>query len=60
VKVNVTKAGHFAKVDGVMTELNKGEQELESKLAESMVKNGYAIKVESVKPEPKPKSKQTK
>jgi hypothetical protein len=60
VKVNVTKAGHFAKIDGVMTELKIGEQDLESKLAESMVKNGYAIKVESVKSESKSKPKQTK
>ena len=50
MKVNVTKAGHFAKVDGVVTELELGEQELEVKLAESMIKAGYAIKVEAAKP----------
>lgn len=54
MKVNVTKAGHFAKVDGVMTELELGEQDIETKLAESMIANGYA---EEVKPASKPKSK---
>ena len=57
MKVNVTKAGHFAKVDGVMTELKTGEQDIDTKLAESMVKAGYA---EEVKPAAKPEPKQTK
>ena len=47
MKVNVTKAGHFAKVDGVMTELKTGEQEIETKTAESMIANGYAEEVKA-------------
>lgn len=46
MKVNVTKAGHFAKVKGEVTELKLGEQDLETQLAEAMVKAGYAVKVE--------------
>lgn len=30
-----------------MTELETGEQEIETKLAESMIKNGYAEEVKS-------------
>tara|TARA_R110002049_G_scaffold77880_1_gene198902 strand:- start:1530 stop:1706 length:177 start_codon:yes stop_codon:yes gene_type:complete len=56
MKVNVTKKAHFAKVDGVLTELALGEQEIDTKTAESMIGNGYAVKVEAAKP--KPKSKQ--
>lgn len=56
MKVNVTKKAHFAKVDGVLTELALGEQEVDTKTAESMITNGYAVKVEAAKP--KAKSKQ--
>lgn len=55
MKVNVTKAGHYAKVKGVLTELELGEQDIETKVAESMIANGYA---EEVKPTAKHKSKQ--
>lgn len=55
MKVNVTKAGHYAKVKGVLTELELGEQDIETKVAESMIANGYA---EEVKQAAKPKSKQ--
>jgi len=53
MKVNVTKKAHFAKVDGVLTELKLGEQEIDTKTAESMIANGYAFKVEAVKAETK-------
>ena len=53
MKVNVTKKAHFAKVDGVLTELKMGEQEIDTKTAESMIANGYAVKVEAVKAETK-------
>jgi len=53
MKVNVTKKAHFAKVDGVLTELKLGEQEIDTKTAESMIANGYAVKVEAAKPETK-------
>lgn len=53
MKVNVTKKAHFAKVDGVLTELDLGEQEIDTKTAESMIANGYAVKVEAAKPETK-------
>lgn len=43
MKVNVTKAGHYAKVKGVLTELKTGEQDLSKELAESMVKNKWAV-----------------
>ena len=49
MKVNITKAGHYAKVKGVLTELETGEQEIETKLAESLIKNGYAKEVEKPK-----------
>ena len=55
MKVNVTKTGHFAKVKGVVTEIELGEQEIETKTAESMIANGYA---EEVKVAAKPKAKQ--
>lgn len=57
MKVNVTKAGHFAKVDGVMTELKTGEQDIANSLAESMIKAGYAINVEAAKPQAKTATK---
>lgn len=70
MKVNVTKAGHYIKVDGVTTELDNGEQEIEDSVAEKMVKSGFAeavkveVKLEDVKveykPEPKTKPKATK
>ena len=53
MKVNVTKKAHFVKVDGVLTELKLGEQEIDTKTAESMIANGYAVKVEAAKPETK-------
>jgi len=53
MKVNVTKKAHFAKVDGVLTELALGEQEIDTKTAESMISNGYAVKFEAAKPETK-------
>ena len=56
MKVNVTKAGHYIKVDGVLTELDKGEQEIEYSVAESMVASGFASEV---KAEPKPSTKKT-
>jgi len=57
VKVNVTKAGHYIKLEGVLTELKTGEQDIEDKTASSMIDNGYAVKVE---PEPKkPEVKKT-
>ncbi len=56
MKVNVTKAGHYIKVDGVTTELNKGEQEIADSVAESMVASGFAIEV---KAEPKQAIKKT-
>lgn len=49
MKVNVTKKGHFAKIKGVLTKLEIGEQEVETKLAESLIKNGYAKEVEKPK-----------
>lgn len=54
MKVNVTKAGHYIKVDGVLTELDKGEQEIDDSVAEKMVESGYASEV---KEEPKPSTK---
>ena len=57
MKVNVTKKAHFAKVDGVLTELALGEQEVDTKTAESMIANGYAVKVEAAKPKTKPSTK---
>ena len=57
MKVNVTKKAHFAKVDGVLTELALGEQEVDTKTAESMIANGYAVKVEAAKPKPKATTK---
>lgn len=61
MKVNVTKAGHYIKLNGVLTELNIGEQDIEDKTASSMIDNGYAVKVESEsEPEPKkPEAKKT-
>ena len=53
MKVNVTKKAHFVKVDGVLTELELGEQEIDTKTAESMIVNGYAVKVEAAKSETK-------
>jgi len=53
MKVNVTKKAHFVKVDGVLTELALGEQEVDTKTAESMITNGYAVKVEAAKSETK-------
>lgn len=58
MKVNVTKAGHFAKVKGVVTEIELGEQEIQTKTAESMIANGYAEEVK-VTTKPKTKEKQT-
>lgn len=55
MKVNVTKKGHYAKAKGVIVELELGEQEIETKTAESMIANGYA---EEVKPATKAKPKQ--
>ena len=57
MKVNVTKKAHFAKVDGVLTELKLGEQEIDTKTAESMIANGYAVKVEAAKPKTKSTTK---
>ena len=57
MKVNVTKKAHFAKVDGVLTELSLGEQEIDTKTAESMIANGYAVKVEAAKPKAKSTTK---
>ncbi|QDP48228.1 MAG: hypothetical protein Unbinned6437contig1000_82 [Prokaryotic dsDNA virus sp.] len=57
MKVNVTKAGHYIKVDGVTTELEKGEQEIADSVAEKMVKSGFAeavkveVKLEDIKEE---------
>lgn len=65
MKVNVTKAGHYIKVDGVTTELKKGEQEIADSVAEKMVKSGFAeevkapVKSEEVKVESKPAPKKT-
>lgn len=65
MKVNVTKAGHYIKVDGVTTELSKGEQEIADSVAEKMVKSGFAeevkppVKSEEVKVESKPSPKKT-
>lgn len=56
MKVNVTKAGHYIKVDGVTTELDKGEQEIADSVAESMVASGFAIEV---KAEPKQSTRKT-
>ncbi len=56
MKANVTKAGHYIKVKGVLTELDKGEQEIEDSVAKSMVESGFASEV---KAEPKPKPKKT-
>ena len=53
MKVNVTKKAHFAKVGGVLAELALGEQEVDTKTAESMITNGYAVKVEAAKSETK-------
>jgi hypothetical protein len=53
VKVNVTKAGHYIKLNGVLTELKTGEQDVEAKTASSMIKNGYAVEVEVKKTETK-------
>jgi len=53
MKVNVTKKAHFVKVDGVLTELVLGEQEIDTKTAESMISSGYAVKVEAAKSEAK-------
>ena len=47
MKVNVTKAGHYIKVDGVTTELEKGEQEIADSVAEKMVASGFAIEVKA-------------
>lgn len=49
MKVNVTKKGHYAKVKGVLTELELGEQDLAKEIAESMVKNNWALLVEENK-----------
>lgn len=49
MKVNVTKAGHFAKVKGVLTELELGEQDLSKELAESLIKNKFAVALEEDK-----------
>ncbi len=48
MKVNVTKAGHYIKVDGVTTELKKGEQEIADSVAAKMINSGFAkeVKVE--------------
>lgn len=56
MKVNVTKAGHYIKVKGVLTGLDKGEQEIEDSVAKSMVESGYASEV---KASPKPAAKKT-
>lgn len=56
MKVNVTKAGHYIKVEGVTTGLDKGEQEIEDSVAKSMVESGFAGEV---KAEPKPSAKKT-
>ena len=53
MKVNVTKAGHYIKLNGVLTELKTGEQDVEDKTASSMIKNGYAVEVEVKKTETK-------
>lgn len=49
MKVNVTKAGHYAKVKGVLTELETGEQDLSKELAESLIKNKFAVALEEDK-----------
>lgn len=65
MKVNVTKASHYIKVDGVTTELEKGEQDIADSVAEKMVKSGFAeevktpVKSEEVKEESKPEPKKT-
>lgn len=59
MKVNVTKAGHYIKLKGVLTELKTGEQDIEDKTASSMIDNGYAVKVEP-EPEPEPKKPEVK
>ncbi len=64
MKVNVTKAGHYIKLKGVLTELKTGEQDIEDETASSMIDNGYAVKVESepkkVESEPEPKKPEVK
>lgn len=55
MKVNVTKAGHYIKLKGVLTELKTGEQDIEDKTASSMIDNGYAVKVESEPKKPEVK-----
>ncbi|QGJ84290.1 hypothetical protein [Pseudoalteromonas phage XCL1123] len=60
MKVNVTKAGHYIKLEGVLTELKTGEQDIEDKTASSMVSNGYAVKVESEPKKPENKKPATK
>ena len=59
MKVNVTKAGHYIKLEGVLTELKTGEQDIEDKTASSMIANGYAVKVEVESEPKKPEAKKT-
>ena len=47
MKVNVTKAGHFAKIKGKIVEIETGLQDLETAIAKSMIDNGYAVDVKA-------------
>ena len=60
MKVNVTKSGHYAKIEGETKLIEKGEQELPEKVAASMVASGFAIDVKAeaeAKKQAEPKKK---